>query len=66
MIVYTKRCLCQSKDKQRLRELRLRYGQVEVRNITRSSEWAKKAAEYNISLPFYVKDGVALGLMSDE
>ena len=58
MIVYTKQCLCQSRDKTRLQDLKRQYDNVEVKIVNRSKEWQEEAEKYNAQYPFYVVDEV--------
>lgn len=66
MIVYTKRCLCKSRDRERLKELRLKYPNLIVKNVNLSKEYREAAISYNMSLPIYVIDGVAYDFYKGE
>lgn len=66
MIVYTRHCMCRTKEKQRLHALKEKYGQVEVRIVTRSKQWRLEADSFNALLPFAVLDGLVYDFYSGE
>lgn len=54
MIIYSRKCFCQSKEKSRLRELKQEFKYVEVRQVTKLKEWQTEADRYGAHMPFYV------------
>lgn len=53
MVVYYK-CLCSSRD--RLRVQQLRSDGHEVRVVSKNPEWRREAKLYDTRLPFFAKD----------
>lgn len=66
MIVYTRKCMCQSKEKARVKELKTEYRDVQVRIVTRSKEWMAEADRYGVALPFYTDGSLLYDFYSGE
>jgi len=66
IIVYTNRCLCPSKDKARLAEIKRQYNDVQVRRVALSQVWAEEARRYGVAMPFYVDEDLICDFYSGE